>query len=277
MTGAFKVTKAAWPYFKTQKFGRIIMTSSAAGLYGNFGQANYSSAKMGLVGLANTLAAEGAKHNVFCNTIAPMAASRMTKSVIPEEVFNVLLPKFVAPFVLHLCHEECQENGALFETGAGWANRLRWQTTGGTQFRKWGDELTPEIIKEHWDELENWDSAKGGSTMQDTIMGITSSMSEVGTAVKRSGNLMDPSKVIGHTLAEQTFSYTVKDTILFALGIGVAVDKETNSHLKYLYEGHEEFSVLPTFGVIFAQVCITYVQYFQIINAWKMFVDGVVQ
>jgi len=85
--GSFKVTQAAWPHFKKQNYGRVIMTSSNSGIYGNFGQANYSAAKLGLVGLANTLAIEGAKNNIFTNVIVPTAASRLTEDILPPGKF----------------------------------------------------------------------------------------------------------------------------------------------------------------------------------------------
>lgn len=111
LKGSFKVTQAAWPYMKKQNYGRIIMTSSNSGMYGNFGQANYSAAKMGLIGLANTVAIEGAKNNIHCNVILPTAASRMTEGILPDMLFNELKPQLIAPVVVYMCHESCEENG----------------------------------------------------------------------------------------------------------------------------------------------------------------------
>lgn len=90
LKGSFKTTQAAWPIFKKQNFGRIIMTASNSGVYGNFGQSNYSAAKMGLIGLANTIAIEGQKNDIHCNVIVPTAASRLTQDILPEVLYNEL-------------------------------------------------------------------------------------------------------------------------------------------------------------------------------------------
>ena len=108
---------------KENKFGRIINTASGAGIYGNFGQANYSAAKLGLLGLANTLSIEGKKYNIRCNTIAPVARSRLTQTVMPDDILDILKPEYVAPLVVYLCHEDTEENGSLFEVGGGWIGK----------------------------------------------------------------------------------------------------------------------------------------------------------
>lgn len=123
LKGSYKTSKAAWEHMKEQKYGRIIMVTSAAGLYGNFGQTNYSAMKLALVGFASTLAKEGAKLGIKVNTIAPLAGSRMTETIMPPELVKALKPEFVVPLVAYLCHESTQESGGVFEVGAGWVSK----------------------------------------------------------------------------------------------------------------------------------------------------------
>src|SRR5580692_12016046 len=129
--GSFRVTHAAWNHMRDAGFGRVIMTASAAGIYGNFGQANYSMAKLGLHGFAQTLAIEGRKRGVHVNTIAPIAGSRMTETVLPPDLLAALKPEFVSPLVAYLAHESCEENGSLFEVGGGFVGKLRFERAQG--------------------------------------------------------------------------------------------------------------------------------------------------
>ena len=147
--GSFRVTQAAWHHLREAGYGRVIMTASAAGIYGNFGQANYSMAKLGLHGFAQTLAIEGKKRGVLVNTIAPIAGSRMTETILPPDVVAALKPEFVSPLVAWLCHESCEENGSLFEVGGGYVGKLRWERTKGALFRL-SRPMTPEGVQAKW-------------------------------------------------------------------------------------------------------------------------------
>ncbi|MDJ0757443.1 MAG: SDR family oxidoreductase [Ardenticatenaceae bacterium] len=153
--GAFKTTHAAWPHLREKGYGRVIMTASSSGIYGNFGQANYGAMKLALMGLANTLAIEGAKYNIFVNTIAPIAASRMTDGLVPEPIYKAIGPERVAPLVAYLCHEQCSVSGRKFEVGANWAAEIRWQRTSGLRLPL-AEKMTPEHIAEHWDSLTDF-------------------------------------------------------------------------------------------------------------------------
>ena len=118
LTGAAMVTREVWPIMREQGFGRIVMTTSPSGLYGNFGQANYSAAKLGQVGMMNTLKIEGAKYNIHTNAVAPVAATRMTESLMPEEALAKLGPELVTPAVVYLCTEDAP-NGAIIQAQGG--------------------------------------------------------------------------------------------------------------------------------------------------------------
>jgi NAD(P)-dependent dehydrogenase (short-subunit alcohol dehydrogenase family) len=119
LTGSLNATKCVWPIMVEQKYGRIIMTTSTSGLFGNFGQANYGAAKLGLVGFMNTLRFEGAKYNVFTNAIAPIAATRMTVELPGfEGSAEKLAPELVTPAVVYLCSEKAP-NGRIIQAAGG--------------------------------------------------------------------------------------------------------------------------------------------------------------
>ncbi|XP_034759301.2 peroxisomal multifunctional enzyme type 2 isoform X1 [Acipenser ruthenus] len=261
LRGSFMVTRAAWNHMKSQRFGRIIMTSSAAGIYGNFGQANYSAAKLGLLGLSNTLAIEGNKYNIHCNTIAPTAGSRLTQTVMPPDLLESLKAEYVAPLVLWLCHESCEENGSLFEAGAGWIGKLRWERTQGAIVRHKNQEMTPEAVRDNWETVCDFRNANKPQNIQESITTLVDVLSRVDTEnlsanptsamASTSTTGIDPAQAVGQKLPEMVFTYSQTQCILYALGVGMST--KDPDHMKFLFEGHEEFSCLPTFGVIPSQ------------------------
>lgn len=125
LTGAYNVTHPAFNIMRKRGYGRIIMTTSASGLFGNFGQSNYSAAKMGLIGMMNVLKIEGSKYNIKVNSIAPNAASRLTKGLMPEDQFEKMKPEFITPIVIYLCSEKCEESGFIYNAGQGLFNRTQ--------------------------------------------------------------------------------------------------------------------------------------------------------
>uniref|UniRef100_A0A8C8YM98 17-beta-hydroxysteroid dehydrogenase 4 n=1 Tax=Prolemur simus TaxID=1328070 RepID=A0A8C8YM98_PROSS len=263
LRGSFQVTRAAWDHMKKQKYGRIIMTSSASGIYGNFGQANYSAAKLGLLGLSNTLAIEGNKSNIHCNTIAPTAGSRMTQTVMPKDIVEALKPDYVAPLVLWLCHESCEENGGFFEVGAGWIGKLRWERTLGAIVRQKNQPMTPEAVKANWKKICDFNNASKPQTVQESTGGILEVLrkidSEGGVSTNRTSHTASAAAsgfagAIGHKLPPFSPSYTELETIMYALGVGASIKNPKD--LKFIYEGSSDFSCLPTFGVILGQKSI---------------------
>jgi NAD(P)-dependent dehydrogenase (short-subunit alcohol dehydrogenase family) len=169
--GAYKVSHAAWPHMRDQNYGRLIFTASAAGIYGNFGQTNYSMAKLGLHGMAQTLALEGRSKNILVNTIAPIAGSRLTETVMPKELVDALRPEFVMPLVLKLCDENSRETGGLFEVGAGFIAKLRWERSKGKSFSLSAG-FSPEAINDAWDAITDFTDADHPTTLAESNLAI---------------------------------------------------------------------------------------------------------
>lgn len=158
--GGYNVVRAAWPHFREQSYGRVVVATSTSGLFGNFGQANYGAAKLGLVGMINTLAIEGAKYNIKANAIAPIAATRMTEDILPPEVLAKLKPEYVAPVVAYLCTEEVAETGSVFIAGGGKVQRAALFENAGVNF-----ENPPSVddIAAQWSTIADLSAAKAAS------------------------------------------------------------------------------------------------------------------
>ena len=160
LKGAYNVTRPAFVKMRENRYGRIILTTSGAGLYGNFGQTNYSSAKMGLLGFMNTIKIEGDKHNIKVNTIAPVAATRLTEDVLPPELFEKLKPEFVAPLVLYLCSEQCTGTGAVYNAGMGYYNRAAVVTGPGVVVGDGKEIPTPEAVAASMGKIKSLEGAE---------------------------------------------------------------------------------------------------------------------
>lgn len=131
LLGAFRIVHAAWPGMRERGYGRIVNTSSAAGIYGNFGQVNYGTFKLALHGMTQPLAVEGKSKGIHVNTIAPAADSRLTRTVMTAEQLAPMRAELVSPLVAWLCHESCADSGGLYEVGGGYIAKLRWERSGG--------------------------------------------------------------------------------------------------------------------------------------------------
>ena len=156
--GTVYVTRAAFPVMKDKRYGRIVMTTSASGLYGNFGQTNYAAAKLGIVGFMNSLKLEGLKYNIRVNAVAPLAATRLAEGVFPQEIASRLKPELVTPAVAYLCSEQCEVSGDIISAGAGSYSAVKIVESKGVRFGT-DQETTPEMIAARYREITNMDAA----------------------------------------------------------------------------------------------------------------------
>ena len=156
--GTLNCTHTVFPIMREQEYGRIVFTSSSSGVFGNFGQTNYGSAKMAMVGLMNTLKLEGQNKNIFTNSITPVAYTRMTEGLIPEDFGQNLQPEFVTPAVIYLSSEHAP-NGAIMAAGAGVFSRIFIHETMGVSLGM-GEDMTPENIHASWDKISDMNDAR---------------------------------------------------------------------------------------------------------------------
>jgi NAD(P)-dependent dehydrogenase (short-subunit alcohol dehydrogenase family) len=156
LMGSVYCTKAVWPIMSEQNYGRIVMTTSPSGLFGNFGQANYGAAKLGVVGFMNTLKIEGSKNNIRINAIAPVAATRMTENLIPQQMLDRLGPEKVTPGVVYLCSEDAPSGVVLQAMGGRFSVAAIVENQGVDL----GDGCTVEAVAQNWEKISDLTGAK---------------------------------------------------------------------------------------------------------------------
>jgi NAD(P)-dependent dehydrogenase (short-subunit alcohol dehydrogenase family) len=167
LKGAYCVSKPAFKNMKEHGYGRIVMTSSGAGLFGNYGQVNYSAAKMALIGLTNTLKLEGEKYGIKVNTVVPSAATRMSEGAMPTVMFEKLKAEYITPAVVYLCSEQCQDSGVYINAFGGYISRSAIMTgTGVTGI------FTPEQVSKNWDKILQMEEPKLHNSLPEMVMDI---------------------------------------------------------------------------------------------------------
>ena len=172
LKSSFKLARAAWPHFEAQGGGRIVLLSSSAGLYGNFGQSNYASAKMGMWGLARSIALEGAQANITCNCVAPFGATEMNSANFPEALKTAIKTDYVAPIVAWLAHLDCTETGSMFEASAGSFKKVRLERTKGLNLDAREAPVTLDAVAAHWNQVVDFVETEHPANMSESLAGM---------------------------------------------------------------------------------------------------------
>ena len=171
--GTAYVTHAAWPIMRAKAYGRVVVTSSNSGIYGNFGQSNYGGAKLAVVGFMNALRLEGQKYNVLINALAPVAGTRMTESLMTPEMVARLDPALVSPMVAYLCSEQCQRTGEIWSAGAGYFARIEYREAPGVRIN--GRAPTVEDVAENIDKIADLSNSKVYRTSSEEVAAVVGS------------------------------------------------------------------------------------------------------
>jgi NAD(P)-dependent dehydrogenase (short-subunit alcohol dehydrogenase family) len=171
--GTAYVTHAAWPIMRAKAYGRVVVTSSNSGIYGNFGQANYGGAKLAVVGFMNALRLEGQKYNVLVNALAPVAGTRMTESLLTPEMLAKIKPEFVSPMVAYLCSEQCQRTGDIWSAGAGYFARIEYREAPGLRIE--GRPPTVEDVADNIDKIADLSTSKVFRTSSEEVAMVVGS------------------------------------------------------------------------------------------------------
>uniref|UniRef100_A0A915PIC0 Ketoreductase domain-containing protein n=1 Tax=Setaria digitata TaxID=48799 RepID=A0A915PIC0_9BILA len=225
--GAYSVTKAAWPFFKKQRYGRIIFTSSNSAVYGNFGQANYAAAKNALVGLSHTLAIEGSRYGIKSNVIIPTASSRLTAQLFLEESLVLLKAEHVVPLVIYLGHDSCRETGGVFEAGAGWYGQIQTYRSKGMVIPA----ANAEAVVDNWSRITDMTSAKHFGSIQEVTADLLNRAEQAGVSEakwelekEKKDEYMELSKVIAEELnwkRHDSLSSSLRFMLLLTNGVDV--------------------------------------------------------
>jgi NAD(P)-dependent dehydrogenase (short-subunit alcohol dehydrogenase family) len=171
LNASFGLAQSAWPHFEARGGGRLVFITSASGLYGNFGQANYAAAKAGMVGLGRSIALEGERSNIRCNVVSPYGATEMNSANMPEDRKAIIKPEFIAPLVGYLAHADCAETGSLFEASAGIYKKVRWERSRGLMLDT-TQPLSIDDIARGWASIDDFSEPDYPATMAEALGGM---------------------------------------------------------------------------------------------------------